>query len=122
MPFRIIKPSAAPRRALEPGRGESLRFIDTGIGVEPGHQERIFDRFYRVSTDRGEVGAGLGLAIVRAICHAHGGTISLRSSPKSGSCFRVERYCRPFGAQTMLALGTKKRAFRVARIQKKFIA
>jgi mannose-6-phosphate isomerase-like protein (cupin superfamily) len=34
MPFKIIKPSSAPRRPLEPGRGESIRLVDTGIGVE----------------------------------------------------------------------------------------
>jgi len=34
MPFRIIKPATAPRRSLEPGRGESVRLIDTSIGVE----------------------------------------------------------------------------------------
>jgi mannose-6-phosphate isomerase-like protein (cupin superfamily) len=34
MPFKIIKPATAPRRSLEPGRGESTRLIDTGIGVE----------------------------------------------------------------------------------------
>ena len=32
--FKIIKPSTAPRRSLEPGRGDSIRLIDTGIGVE----------------------------------------------------------------------------------------
>ena len=34
MPFKIIKPESAPRRPLEPGRGYSLRLVDTGIGVE----------------------------------------------------------------------------------------
>jgi mannose-6-phosphate isomerase-like protein (cupin superfamily) len=34
VPFKIIKPEAAPHRALEPGRGYSLRLVDTGIGVE----------------------------------------------------------------------------------------
>ena len=34
MPFKIIKPATAPRRSLEPGRGEAVRLIDTGIGVE----------------------------------------------------------------------------------------
>ncbi len=34
MPFKLIKPGAAPRRHLEPGRGTSIRLIDTGIGVE----------------------------------------------------------------------------------------
>src|SRR6185312_17456092 len=46
----------------------------SGIGIDPAHQGRVFDRFYRVSPDRGEVGAGLGLAIVKSICQAHGGT------------------------------------------------
>ena len=63
---------------------------DTGIGIDPSHHERVFDRFYRVTPDRGEIGAGLGLAIVKSICHAHGGTVSLRSAPEIGSCFRVE--------------------------------
>jgi mannose-6-phosphate isomerase-like protein (cupin superfamily) len=34
MPFRIIKPATAPRRSLEPGRGEAVRLIDGGIGVD----------------------------------------------------------------------------------------
>ena len=34
MPFKIIKPATAPLRALEPGRGSSIRLVDTGIGVE----------------------------------------------------------------------------------------
>jgi len=63
---------------------------DSGIGIDPTHQERVFDRFYRVSPDRGEVGAGLGLAIVKSICQAHGGTASVRSVPEIGSCFKIE--------------------------------
>jgi signal transduction histidine kinase len=63
---------------------------DTGIGVDPAHHVRIFDRFYRVSTDRGEAGAGLGLAIVRSICHAHGGTVAINSTAGKGSAFVVE--------------------------------
>jgi signal transduction histidine kinase len=62
---------------------------DTGIGINADHHDRIFDRFYRVSPDRGESGAGLGLAIVKSIVHAHGGAVSLRSVPRVGSCFRV---------------------------------
>ena len=63
---------------------------DTGIGIDPSHHGRVFERFYRVTPDRGEAGAGLGLAIVKSICHAHGGSVSLRSVPEIGSCFRVE--------------------------------
>jgi signal transduction histidine kinase len=67
-----------------------LTVEDTGIGIDPTHHDRVFDRFYRVSPDRGESGAGLGLAIVKSIVHAHGGTVTLRSRPGLGSYFRVE--------------------------------
>jgi signal transduction histidine kinase len=63
---------------------------DSGIGIDPNHHDRIFDRFYRVVPDRGEVGAGLGLAIVKSICHAHGGTVTVRSVPEVGSSFDVQ--------------------------------
>ena len=63
---------------------------DTGIGIDPKHHDRVFDRFYRVLPDRGDIGAGLGLAIVKSICHAHGGSVSLRSVAEIGSCFIVE--------------------------------
>jgi signal transduction histidine kinase len=63
---------------------------DSGIGIDPLNHERVFDRFYRVSADRGETGAGLGLAIVKSICQAHGGTVFVRSASEIGSIFRVE--------------------------------
>lgn len=81
------------RVSVEVGIRDDNGFIsveDTGIGIDPSHHEKVFERFYRVTPDRGEQGAGLGLAIVRSICHAHGGTISLRSVPEFGSCFRME--------------------------------
>ena len=72
------------------GDAAVLTIEDTGIGIDPNHHAKIFDRFYRVSPDRGESGAGLGLAIVKSIINAHGGTVSLRSTPEIGSQFRVE--------------------------------
>jgi signal transduction histidine kinase len=63
---------------------------DTGIGIDPTHHDKVFERFYRVTPDRGDHGAGLGLAIVKSICRAHGGAISLRSVPEFGSCFTIE--------------------------------
>jgi heavy metal sensor kinase len=78
---------------IETGVAGDNAFIaveDSGIGIPPDHRDRVFDRFYRVSPDRGESGAGLGLAIVKSIIHAHGGTVTLQSAPKAGSCFRVE--------------------------------
>jgi signal transduction histidine kinase len=86
--------------AVETGVDGDTGFVaveDSGIGIDHGHQTRVFDRFYRVSPDRGDIGAGLGLAIVKSICNAHGGWVSLRSVPEIGSAFRVEI---PLMAQT----------------------
>jgi two-component system phosphate regulon sensor histidine kinase PhoR len=68
-----------------------LEVEDTGIGIEPEHQERIFERFYRVDKGRSrEVGGtGLGLSIVKHVTIAHQGEVSLRSEPGRGSTFRV---------------------------------
>jgi signal transduction histidine kinase len=66
-----------------------LTVRDTGIGIAPDDRSRIFDRFFRVATDRGEVGSGLGLAIVRSICAAHGGAVTVDAAPGGGSIFQV---------------------------------
>ncbi len=71
-----------------------IRVIDTGIGIAPADQQRIFDRFYRVerSRTRSRVyggGTGLGLAIALAIVRAHGGSIELESELNKGSTFTV---------------------------------
>ena len=67
-----------------------LWVADTGIGIPAEHQVRVFDRFYRVDAGRARTagGAGLGLAICRAIALAHEGTIGLTSRPDHGT--RVE--------------------------------
>ncbi len=68
----------------------ALTVTDTGIGIAPEQQQHIFDRFYRVAADRGETGAGLGLSIVRSICNAHGGSVTVMSVLGAGSSFCVE--------------------------------
>jgi len=81
------------RVSVTVGTRDEIGFVsveDTGIGIDPNHHEKVFERFYRVTPDRGEHGAGLGLAIVKSICHAHGGTVTLRSVPEFGSCFTME--------------------------------
>jgi two-component system, OmpR family, heavy metal sensor histidine kinase CusS len=70
--------------ALDDGR---LTFTvhDTGIGIAPGHQPRVFDRFYRVDRTRG--GSGLGLALANWIAAEHGTCIFLESTFGKGSSF-----------------------------------
>ena len=62
---------------------------DTGIGVAPEHQPRIFDRFYRVDRMRGSTsrGSGLGLALAKWIAEKHGTSLSLESTVGKGSTF-----------------------------------
>lgn len=64
---------------------------DSGLGIAPEHQERIFERFYRVdkarSTEFG--GTGLGLAIVKHLAQSFGGGVSVESKKGSGSTFSV---------------------------------
>lgn len=65
-----------------------IRVRDTGIGIEPAEQSRIFQRFYRVDRARQSGGGtGLGLAVVRHIAEVHGGAVSLQSTPGEGSTF-----------------------------------
>jgi two-component system phosphate regulon sensor histidine kinase PhoR len=79
---------------------DRIRFsvADDGIGVPQAHQQRIFERFYKVDRSRardpnGERlsgSAGLGLAIVRHIAEAHGGSVGLESTEGVGSTFWIE--------------------------------
>ncbi|MEC9351806.1 MAG: ATP-binding protein [Planctomycetota bacterium] len=65
---------------------------DSGIGIEAEHQERIFERFYRVDKARSrEVGGtGLGLSIVKHFTASMGGSVGVESEPGVGTAFRVE--------------------------------
>ena len=67
---------------------------DNGIGIDPKHWQRLFERFYRVeqSRNRHEGGTGLGLAIVKHILELHEQTITMRSTVGEGSTFS---FCLP---------------------------
>jgi two-component system, OmpR family, sensor kinase len=70
--------------------GEARFWVrDTGPGIRPGDQKRIFERFSRGADGRRSEGAGLGLAIVRAIAVAHGGRVDVESQPGHGATFTV---------------------------------
>ena len=76
-----------------------VRVIDQGIGIMPGEQERIFERFHRSDTrlSRGTTGVGLGLYITRSIVEGHGGRIWAQSAGTGrGSTFNV---LLPIGAR-----------------------
>ncbi len=65
---------------------------DTGPGIPPADQPRIFERFYRVEKGRSREkgGTGLGLSIVKHIVTLHGGSVSVESQAGEGSTFRFE--------------------------------
>lgn len=64
---------------------------DTGIGIPPEHQERIFEAFWQVeqSASRRASGTGLGLSVTRRLCRMLGGEVSVESVPGQGSTFTV---------------------------------
>jgi signal transduction histidine kinase len=75
-------------------RGEGGRVVfevsDTGIGIAPEHQARIFERFWQVdsASTRAAGGLGIGLAAAREYARLLGGDVSMESEPGSGSTFR----------------------------------
>src|SRR5947209_5810836 len=68
-----------------------LEVIDHGIGIPPGEQQKIFEKFYRVGNPlvHNTKGSGLGLSLVRHIVRAHGGEVSVESAPGHGSKFII---------------------------------
>lgn len=73
------------------GNDVRIKVVDTGIGIAPEDIHRIFDRFYRVRSERTKAiaGSGLGLSIVKRIVDLHKGTVYIESKEKQGTTFMV---------------------------------
>ena len=76
-------------QAASRDRVAEISVLDTGIGIPADQQQAVFDKFYQVRAgiQGGSEGTGLGLAITKRLVDQHGGSLSLKSEPGSGSCF-----------------------------------
>ncbi len=83
--------SATPIEAATTSEGEyvEVQIRDTGYGIAPEYQERIFERFYQIPVAHSERtgGQGLGLTVAKMIIEMHGGHIFVNSQPGDGSTF-----------------------------------
>ena len=86
--LRFTKPGGSVTVSASAGE-EMVKFAvaDTGVGIAPEHQSRLFEPFFRVPGQEKPSGVGLGLAIVREIVAAHGGSVGVKSEPGNGSMF-----------------------------------
>ncbi len=73
-------------KAFKTDQTLKVEVADTGVGMDPGIQKKIFDPFFSYS-DQG--GTGLGMSIVKSIIEAHHGTLFVSSKPNGGTTFRV---------------------------------
>lgn len=72
------------------GKNLLISVSDSGIGIELVHQKKVFDKFFRVPPNNGQVkGFGLGLSYVQQIAKAHGGYVVLESDIGAGSTFTI---------------------------------
>ena len=83
-------PAEGTLRIEASNNGNDVRIdvVDSGVGIEQGDQERVFERFQRLSAAH-VPGTGLGLAIAREYSRLHGGDLTIESTPGAGSRFSV---------------------------------
>jgi signal transduction histidine kinase len=75
---------------VEMRSGEAcIQVSDTGPGIAPDEQPKIFQRFYRCDASRSEAGMGLGLSLARALAESLGGSLTVRSTLHQGSTFTL---------------------------------
>ena len=84
---KISQTKALPAAHSKPADYALVEVTDTGIGISPEYQEKIFAPFFRVDKSRSRAmgGAGLGLALVAEIARQHGGQVKVLTSSEQGS-------------------------------------
>ena len=87
-PGADLRPATCDMRPAERGT-LTIRVRDTGIGIAPEFQERVFEPFVQAESSRTSGGTGLGLPICRKLVGRLGGTLSLESEPGKGSTFTI---------------------------------
>jgi signal transduction histidine kinase len=89
--------------AISANGGFAVSVTDTGPGIPPEEQTRIFEEFHQVdnSNTKAKGGTGLGLAIAKQIVQMHGGRIWVESTPGKGATFQVELPIRAQNAEAM---------------------
>ena len=76
-------------RVASDGPDALIEVDDTGPGIPEGELGQVWDRFFRGEAGRVVAGSGIGLAVVKELVDAHGGTVAVRNSPDGGACFVV---------------------------------
>ena len=73
------------RESVEPAGEVVLEVADSGSGIAEAHQQKVFEKFYRVDPQARESGTGLGLSLVKSLIELHGGRVEVVSHPDQGT-------------------------------------